>query len=234
MANKHHRSIKLAPSIVCADLLHLERDIRTLERARIDMLHFDIMDGHFVPNLTIGPEFVQAVRQSTRLPFDVHLMTTDPDFWVPMFCEVGDVTITIQVEVQAHLNRILQHIRECGGRPSIALNPTTPLSTLEYILPDVHQVLIMTVNPGYSGQQLIPLMYDKVRTLRSLVDERGLDVEIQVDGGLSVETAPKLVQAGATVLVGGRSSFFRNGVPLAQTIQAIRRATAQARYCDIP
>jgi len=229
MAKSRSRQIKLAPSAVCADFLHFERDVRILERARVDMLHFDIMDGHFVPNLTIGPEFVQAVRRCTKLPFDVHLMTTHPDFWVPMFCEVGNVTITVQAEAPTHLNRVLQHIREHGGRPSVALNPATSLGVLDYVLPDVEQVLIMTVNPGYSGQELIPLMYEKVRALRRIIDERGLDVEIQVDGGLSVETAPKLVAAGATVLVGGRSSFFLEGVPLAKAVRDIRKAIGAAQ-----
>jgi ribulose-phosphate 3-epimerase len=227
MQKLSERQIKLAPSIVCADLLRLERDVRRLERAGVDMLHFDVMDGHFVPNLTIGPDFALAVRRCTKLPFDIHLMTTDPDAWVPLFCKSGNVTITVQVEAPIHLNRTLSHIRHCGGRPSVALNPATSLQALDYVLPEVTQVLVMTVNPGYSGQTLISGMYEKVRALRNWIDESGLNVEVQVDGGLSVETAPKLVAAGATVLVGGNSSFFRKGVPLRSTVRRIRRAVAE-------
>jgi len=228
MGKAVNRRIKLAPSIVCADFLHLERDVRRLERAQVDLLHFDIMDGHYVPNLTVGPDFAAAVRRCTKLPFDVHLMTTHPDAWVPSFCKVGDVTITVQVEAPVHLSRTLSLIKQCGGRASVALNPATSLDALDYALPDVEQVLIMTVNPGYSGQKLIPLMYDKIRALKERIDAAGLAVAIQVDGGLSAKTASRLVAAGATVLVGGQSSFFIKGVPISRAVSAVRKSIAQA------
>jgi len=223
MHSPESTKVKFAPSFVCADYLHLKRDIRSLERAKVDMLHFDIMDGHYVPNLTIGPDFVMAMRQCTTLPFDIHLMTTDPDFWIPLFAEVGNATLSVQVEAPIHLNRTISFIKEHGARASVALNPATPLCSLDHILQDIEQVLIMTVNPGYSGQKLIPAMYDKIRCLRKMIDASGLDVEIQVDGGLSPKTAPKLAAAGATVMVGGKSSFFLKGVPIGKAVQRIRK-----------
>ncbi len=199
--------IEIAPSILSADFAKLGEQVLEAERAGADRVHIDVMDGHFVPNITIGPLVMQSLKPITHLPMDVHLMIEKPERYISAFCEAGAQTLMVQVETCPHLHRTIQQIREFGVRPGVVLNPATPLCTLEEILPDVDQVLIMTVNPGFGGQKLIPAALDKVRRLRAMLDERGLVCDIEVDGGINASTLADAVGAGANVLVMGSAVF---------------------------
>jgi ribulose-phosphate 3-epimerase len=218
-------TIKIAPSILSADFARLGEEIREAERAGADWIHVDVMDGHFVPNMTIGPLVVQAIRPHTKLPLDVHLMIERPDAYIPAFAKAGADLISVHAEACVHLHRTIHHIRELGVRAGVVLNPATPLAALDYVLEDVDLVLLMTVNPGFGGQAFIPGVLPKIRELRRRLDERGLgNVHIEVDGGVTPETAPLVVEAGADVLVAGNAVF---GQPDRQAaIQAIRRSVA--------
>ena len=202
------RTIKVAPSILSADFSRLGEEIRAVQAAGADIIHVDVMDGHFVPNITIGPLIVEAARKSTNLPLDVHLMITNPELYVADFARAGANTITVHVAAALHLNRLVQSIKEHRGvKAGVSLNPATPLSTLDYILPDLDLVLIMSVNPGFGGQSFIPSALDKIRQLRTRIEEQKLKVEIEVDGGVKIENAAEIAGAGADILVAGSAVF---------------------------
>lgn len=198
----------VAPSILSADFAQLADEIRDVERSGADWLHVDVMDGQFVPNITFGPLVVQAVRPHTSLPLDVHLMIEHPERYIPEFAKAGADLITVHAEACIHLHRTVHQIKETGVKAGVALNPATPLSSMEWILEDVDLVLLMTVNPGFGGQHFIPDMVRKISSLRQCLVERGLDhIHIEVDGGITPDTASSAAAAGADVLVAGTAVF---------------------------
>jgi ribulose-phosphate 3-epimerase len=199
--------IRIAPSILSADFGRLAEEVRAVEAAGADWIHVDVMDGRFVPNITIGPLVVEAVRKVTRLPIDAHLMIVEPERYVDAFAKAGADLISVHAEASPHLHRTIQAIRAAGARPAVALNPSTPLDCLEYVLGDVDMVLLMTVNPGFGGQSYIPAVTEKVRRLRRMADERGQELEIEVDGGVRASTVGEVARAGANVLVAGTAVF---------------------------
>jgi ribulose-phosphate 3-epimerase len=199
--------VKIAPSILSADFGRLGEEVRAVEAGGADYVHVDVMDGRFVPNITIGPVVVEAVRRSTKLPLDVHLMIVEPEKYLHDFAKAGANFLSVHVEVAPHLHRLLQQIRDLGARPSVVLNPSTPLCSIEDVLGDVDMILLMSVNPGFGGQSFIPHTVDKVRRLRKMLDSHGLSTDIEVDGGINPETARQVVDAGANVLVAGTSVF---------------------------
>lgn len=200
--------VKIAPSILSADFARLGEEIKEVERGGADWIHVDVMDGHFVPNITIGPLIVDAIRPVTTLPLDVHLMIEEPDRYIPQFAKSGADIITVHQEACRHLHRTLYLIKEQGVKAGVVLNPATPLVTIESVLSDVDMVLLMTVNPGFGGQTFIPAVLPKVKELRRMLDERGLGhVEIEIDGGVNEQTAKLCKEAGATVLVAGNAVF---------------------------
>jgi ribulose-phosphate 3-epimerase len=219
--------IKIAPSFLTADFSRLGEEVRAAEAAGADYLHLDVMDGHFVPPITFGPLVVATFRRLTKLPLDVHLMVERPERQLEAFAEAGATILTVHVEVCPNLHRVLQQIRDLGCRPGVCLNPATPLSAVEEVLGDVDQVMVMAVNPGWGGQKFIPSTLDKMRRLRAMLDERGLAVDIEVDGGVNVETAPRCVEAGARVLVAG-SAVFNNRASVAENMQALRQGLGKA------
>ncbi|MCU0492748.1 MAG: ribulose-phosphate 3-epimerase [Chloroflexaceae bacterium] len=215
--------IKIAPSILSADFARLGEQVREAEAAGADWIHVDVMDGHFVPNISIGPLIVRALRPVTSLPLDVHLMITKPDRYLADFARAGADRITVHVEACPHLHRTIQAIKELGCKAGVTLNPATSLMTLEEILPDVDLVLIMSVNPGFGGQHYIPSSTAKIRRLRHMLDSRGSQAELEVDGGIKAENVAEVVGAGATVLVAG-SSVFNREASVAENIQRLRAA----------
>jgi ribulose-phosphate 3-epimerase len=217
--------IKIAPSILSADFGRLADEVKAIATA--DYVHVDVMDGHFVPNLTIGPLVIEAVRRATTLPLDVHLMIEDAERWVPAFAKAGADLIGVHVEACPHLHRTLHQIRELGKRPCVVLNPATPLEAIEWVLADVAQVLVMSVNPGFGGQELIPSALDKIRRLRRMIDERGLAVDIEIDGGVKVDNVALVCAAGANVIVSGSGVFGTKNY--AATIAELRARGESAR-----
>lgn len=204
MANR----VRIAPSILSADFGRLHDEVQAIEKAGADYVHVDVMDGRFVPNITIGPLVLEAVKRATSLPLDVHLMIVEPEKYVDDFAKAGASIITVHQETCAHLHRTLQQIRAAGAKPGVVVNPGTSLSTIEEVLGEVDQVLLMSVNPGFGGQAFIPAAIDKVRRLRAMLDARGLQaVDIEVDGGINATTAKQVVAAGANVLVAGNAVF---------------------------
>jgi len=199
---------KIAPSILSADFSVLGEEIRKVEAGGADYIHIDVMDGHFVPNITMGPLIVQAARKTTNLPLDVHLMISDPDSFIDDFAAAGASIITVHPEAVKHIHRTIQHIKEQEVKAGLALNPSTPLDILEYILPDLDMVVVMTVNPGFERQKFIKAMVPKIRKLRKMVDQRSHDVEIEVDGGISPDTIHEASSAGANVFVAGSAIFY--------------------------
>ncbi|UCE83181.1 MAG: ribulose-phosphate 3-epimerase [Deltaproteobacteria bacterium] len=198
---------KLAPSILSADFSRLGEEVAAVTAAGADYIHVDVMDGHFVPNITIGPLVVEAVRRSTHLPLDVHLMISEPDLYLEDFVKAGADIVGVHVEVLPHLHRTLQRIKELGARSSVTLNPSTPLVSVEHILDQVDQVLLMTVNPGFGGQTFIDAVIPKIKALRKIIDERGVTVELEVDGGVNAATIGAVARAGADVFVAGSAVF---------------------------
>jgi ribulose-phosphate 3-epimerase len=202
------KKIKVAPSLLSADFSRLGEEIRAVEAAGADVIHVDVMDGHFVPNITIGPLIVEAARRSTKLPLDVHLMITNPELYIADFAKAGADYLTVHVETAFHLDRLVQSIKEHKGvKAAVALNPATPLMSLDFVLSNVDMVLIMSVNPGFGGQSFIPSAMDKIRQLRKRIDDQGLKVEIEVDGGVKPENAASIIDAGADILVAGSAVF---------------------------
>jgi ribulose-phosphate 3-epimerase len=199
--------VAIAPSILSADFGRLAEEVAAIEKAGADLVHVDVMDGHFVPNLTIGPPVVAAVKKATGLPLDVHLMIENADRYVEAFVEAGADILTVHVEACTHLHRTLQQIRQAGAKPSVVLNPHTPIESIEWILEDVDMVLLMSVNPGFGGQSFIPQVLRKVEALAERLVQRGLSVDIEVDGGVKVANSGALARAGATVLVAGSAIF---------------------------
>jgi ribulose-phosphate 3-epimerase len=197
--------MKIAPSILSADFAALGEAIARVEAAGADLLHVDVMDGHFVPNLSIGPPVIESIRKRTRLPLDVHLMIEEPERWVEIYIKSGADYVTVHVEAATHLERTLALIREAGARSGVALNPSTPPEVLQYVLDDLDLVLVMSVNPGFGGQSFIPTAYEKIRRIRALLGDR--PVLLSVDGGVKADNAGPLAQAGATVLVAGSAIF---------------------------
>lgn len=197
----------LSPSILAADLGHLAEEIAAVERGGAGEIHVDVMDGQFVPNLTLGPAVVKAVRAATRLPIDVHLMVERGERYIDTFVDAGARSLSLHIEAVPHLQRAVAHIGERGAEAGVALNPSTPLSALEEILPEVDRVLLMTVNPGFSGQAFLPSSTDKIRRLHETIAARGLKARIQVDGGVTAENVRAIADAGAEIIVAGFASF---------------------------
>jgi len=218
--------VRIAPSILSADFADLGAEVRAMTDAGADYLHIDVMDGHFVPNITIGSAIVAALRPHSKLPFDVHLMIAPVDPYVAAFAEAGADIITLHPEAGPHLHRSLQLVKSHGKRAGVALNPATPVAAIEHVLDAVDLVLVMSVNPGYGGQTFIPSALDKIAALRKRIDARGRAVDLEVDGGINDETAPAAIAAGADVLVAG-SATFRGGA--AQYAENIRRLRGSGR-----
>ncbi len=214
----------IAPSILSADFARLGEEVQAVEQAGADWIHVDVMDGHFVPNMTIGPVVVEAVQRSTRLPLDVHLMIEQPERYIESFAKAGAATIGVQVETCPHLHRTVGQIHDAGARACVVLNPATPASAVDVVLGDVDHVLVMTVNPGFGGQKFIESMLPKISELRRRIDERGLDVLIEVDGGIAPETVGRAAQAGAEVFVAGSAVFGSDDY--AEAIAALRRGAS--------
>jgi ribulose-phosphate 3-epimerase len=217
---------KLAPSILSADFRRLGEEVAAVTAAGADYIHVDVMDGHFVPNITIGPLVVEAARRSTHLPLDVHLMISEPDRYLEDFVRAGANLISVHVEVLPHLHRTLQRIRELGAKASATLNPSTPLVTIEHVLEQLDMVLLMTVNPGFGGQEFISAVIPKVRDLRRMIDERGLTVDVEVDGGINAETIGPVARAGADVFVAGSAVFHTSDY--GETLTLFRKKIAEA------
>jgi ribulose-phosphate 3-epimerase len=198
---------KIAPSILSADFSRLGDEIRAVEAAGADYIHVDVMDGHFVPNITIGPLIVAAARDITSLPLDVHLMIENPDRYIPDFAAAGADIIVVHVEASIHLHRSIQLIKSLGKKAGVSLNPATPLNCLEYVLADLDLVLLMTVNPGFGGQSFIEETIPKIKALRAMLDKRGLEAELEVDGGVKTDNIARISHAGADVFVAGSAVF---------------------------
>ena len=217
--------VKIAPSILSADFGRLAEEVRAIGSA--DYVHVDVMDGHFVPNLTIGPVVIEHVKKATQLPLDVHLMIEDAERWVASYAKAGANIIGVHVEACPHLHRTLSQIKDLGCKPCVVLNPHTPVSAIEVVLPDVAQVLVMSVNPGFGGQSFIPSALGKIRQLRRMIDERGLQVDIEVDGGIKIDNIAEVAAAGADVFVSGSGVFGTKDY--AATIAELRKRGTAAR-----
>lgn len=199
--------IKMAPSILSADFARLLEDVKKVENAGCEYLHIDVMDGHFVPNITLGPAIVKSLRNDVNMVFDAHLMIENPDNYIKDFADAGCDIIVVHEEACTHLHRTIQNIKSHNVKAGVALNPATPIENIKYVLKDVDMVLIMTVNPGFGGQSFIDGMIDKIKELKLLIDEQGLEVDIQVDGGIKPSNVDKVVKAGANVIVAGSAIF---------------------------
>ncbi|MEG2246905.1 MAG: ribulose-phosphate 3-epimerase [Peptostreptococcaceae bacterium] len=199
--------IKMAPSILSADFARLLEDVKKVENAGCEYLHIDVMDGHFVPNITLGPAIVKSLRNDVNMVFDAHLMIENPDNYIKDFADAGCDIIVVHEEACTHLHRTIQNIKSHNVKAGVALNPATPIENIKYVLKDLDMVLIMTVNPGFGGQSFIDTMIDKIKELKALINEQGLDIDIQVDGGIKPSNVDKVVQAGANVIVAGSAIF---------------------------
>ena len=216
------QTVRIAPSILSADFSKLGEEVAAIEAAGADWVHIDVMDGHFVPNLTFGAPVVSCLRKVTKMPFDVHLMVEAPQNYIADFANAGADILTVHLETAPHLHRVIQAIKEAGLKAAVSLNPSTPLCLLEEILPDLDMVLLMSVNPGFGGQAFIPSSLEKVRKLRQMLDAKGLKTDIQVDGGVTPDNAAQLIAAGATVLVAGSAVY--KAPDMANAIHSLRGA----------
>jgi len=214
--------VRIAPSILSADFACLGEEIAAVTKAGADWIHVDVMDGHFVPNITIGPDVVKAIRSSTSLPFDVHLMIAPVDLYVPSFADSGADIITAHAEAGPHLHRTIQLIKSLGKKAGVSLNPSTPAAVINHVLEDIDLVLVMTVNPGFGGQGFISGQLEKIRTLRQMIDASGRPIDLEVDGGINEQTARQAIDAGADVLVAGTATFQGGRENYARNIQKLR------------
>lgn len=212
--------VKIAPSILSADFSKLGEEVKAVDQGGADYIHIDVMDGHFVPNITIGPLIVEAIRPVTKLPLDVHLMIENPDQYIEAFAKAGADYITVHVEACRHLHRTIQSIKSFGIKAGVVLNPATPVETIQHVIGDIDMVLLMSVNPGFGGQKFIPEVLPKIRKVKELAEQKGAEIEIEIDGGVNPETAKDCIEAGATVLVAGSAVY--NQPDYAQAISMLR------------
>ena len=212
--------IKLAPSILSADFARLLEDVKKVEKAGCEYLHIDVMDGHFVPNITLGPGIVKSLRKDVNMVFDAHLMTENPDNYIKEFADAGCDIIVVHQEACTHLHRTIQNIKSHGIKAGVALNPATPIETIKYVLQDVDMVLLMSVNPGFGGQSYIPVVTEKIKELKALIDKMNLDIDIEVDGGVKPSNIAEVVNAGANVIVAGSAIF--NAGNIYEAVKSLR------------
>ncbi len=218
------RKIKIAPSILSADFSKLGDEIRAMESAGADYIHIDVMDGHFVPNLTFGPPIIKSIRSVTKLPFDVHLMIAPVDPLIPEFITAGADIISVHPESGPHLHRTIQLIKNAGKKAGVVLNPSTPIESMQHVISDVDLILVMTVNPGFGGQKFIPSQLGKIKMLRQMIDQTGRDIDLEVDGGITFDNARDVITAGANVLVAGTASFAGGAAAYADNVKKLRAA----------
>ena len=212
--------LKLSPSILSADFARLLEDVKKVEKAGCEYLHIDVMDGHFVPNITLGPAIVKSLRKDVNMVFDAHLMIENPDNYIKEFADAGCDIIVVHQEACTHLHRTIQNIKSHGVKAGVALNPATPIESIKYVLEDVDMVLLMSVNPGFGGQSYIPVVTKKIKELRALIDEMGLDIDIEVDGGVKPSNISEVVNAGANVIVAGSAIF--NAGDIDEAVKSLR------------
>jgi len=221
------QALRIAPSILSADFACLGEEIRAIDAAGADWIHIDVMDGHFVPNITIGPDIVRALRPHSTLPFDVHLMISPVDTYLDAFAEAGSDILTVHAEAGAHLHRTIQHIKALGKKAGVALNPGTPAEAVQPLLDDLDLILVMSVNPGFGGQSFIASQIDKIKDLRARIDASGREIDLEVDGGVNRSNVAEIVAAGADALVAGSATF--SGGAYAENIAALRAAPGAAQ-----
>ena len=226
LPRRMRQPIRIAPSILSADFSCLGEEVRAIAAAGADYIHIDVMDGHFVPNLTIGPVVVEALRPHSKLPFDVHLMISPADPYIPAFAKAGADILTVHPEAGPHLHRTVQLIKSLGKRAGVSLNPATPPDMLDGVIEDIDLILVMTVNPGFGGQKFIASQLEKIRTLRQRIDALGRAIDLEVDGGINEDTARQAVAAGADVLVAGTATFNGGAAAYAGNIRRLRQADA--------
>ena len=231
MSNLRGPAIQIAPSILSADFGRLAEEIRAIEEAGADLVHVDVMDGRFVPNITIGPPVVRAAHKATKLPLDVHLMIVEPERYVADFVDAGASIVTVHVEASPHLHRTLQQIKSLGAKAGVSLNPHTSEESIRHVLGDLDLILVMSVNPGFGGQSFIPGALKKLRALRAMLDAEGLDTLLEVDGGITSSTAPSVIEAGANVLVAGSAVYgtAKRESPYEERTAAYRKAIQALR-----